>query len=88
MTAAPALYPDQIDGDGLVLRPWDEGLVRQLGAWSNRGFPYHAFDTGYLADPVRAKAALTRHRAPGPHRHFIACEGETAVGRISVNLRD
>ncbi len=88
MTAAPALYPDQIEGDGLVLRPWDENLVRQLGAWTSRGFPYHAFDTAYLADPVRARAALTRHRAPGPHRHFIACEGETAVGRISVNLRD
>lgn len=88
MTAAPALYPDQIEGDGLVLVPWNAELVAQMSAWQDRGFPYHAFDTSYLRDPARAQAALSRHRSPGPHRHFIACEGEIAVGRISVNLRD
>jgi RimJ/RimL family protein N-acetyltransferase len=88
MTAAPALYPEAIEGDGLLLRPWDEGLVAQMAAWNVRGFPYHAFDMDHLRDPVRARSALARHRAPGPHRHFVACEGETAVGRVSVNLRD
>ena len=88
MTAAPALYPDSILGDGIELRPWDEDLVAQMSQWSVRGFPYHAFDTDHLRDPVKARAALNRHRSPGPHRHFIACEGETAVGRVSVNLRD
>jgi RimJ/RimL family protein N-acetyltransferase len=88
VTAAPALYPEAIEGDGVLLRPWDEGLVAQMAAWTVRGFPYHAFDMDFLRDPARARSALARHRAPGPHRHFIACEGETAVGRVSVNLRD
>lgn len=88
MTAAPTLHPGRVEGDCLVLRPWDAGLVAQMAAWSERGFPYHAFDTGWLRDPVRAGAALARHTAPGPHRHFVACEGETAVGRISINLKD
>lgn len=77
-----------IEGYGLTLRPWDEDLVRQMAAWGERGFPYHAFDLGYLRDPARAASALAGTRENGPHRHFIACEGETAIGRVSVNLRD
>lgn len=77
-----------IEGYGLTLRPWDEGLVRQMAAWGERGFPYHAFDLGYLRDPMRAASMLAWARENGPHRHFVACEGETAVGRFSVNLRD
>ena len=83
-----ATYPAPIAGEGLELRPWDEDLLPQLAAWSERGFPYHAFDLGHLRDPMRARAELRRARAAGPHRHFVACEGETAVGRVSVNLRD
>jgi len=81
-------YPPAIEGEGLVLRPWDEELVAQMARWGERGFPYHAFDLGYLRDPEAARAALERARAPRPHRHFVACEGRTAVGRVSVNLED
>ncbi len=86
--ASTAPYPAAIAGDRLDLRPWDEDLLAQLAGWSERGFPYHAFDLGHLRDPMRARAELRRARAAGPHRHFVACEGETAVGRVSVNLRD
>ncbi len=85
---SPAPYPAAIAGDGLELRPWDAGLVAQLAHWGERGFPYHAFDLGHLRNPARARAELTRAREAGPHRHFIACEGDTAVGRVSVNLQD
>ncbi len=90
MTSAtrPAVYPEAIVGDGLELRPWSEELVAQLAQWGERGFPYHAFDLGHLRDPMRAQAELRRAREAGPHRHFIACEGEVAVGRVSVNLDD
>jgi RimJ/RimL family protein N-acetyltransferase len=81
-------YPREVVGNGLVLRPWDRGLVRQMGDWGQRGFPYHAFDLGYLRDPERAAATLAWTREPGPQRHFVAVEGETAVGRVAVNLRD
>lgn len=81
-------YPPAIAGEGLVLRPWDEELVAQMARWGERGFPYHAFDLGYLRDPEAARAALERAQAPRPHRHFVACEGRTAVGRVSVNLED
>ncbi len=83
-----APYPATIAGDGLELRPWDEGLLAQLAQWGERGFPFHAFDLGHLRDPVRAQAELRRAREAGPHRHFVACEGDTAVGRVSVNLHD
>lgn len=84
--AARSLAP--IEGFGLELRPWDAGLVRQMAAWGERGFPYHAFDMGHLRDPIRAEAALQFAREPGPHRHYVACENGIAVGRVSVNLRD
>ncbi len=77
-----------ITGEQLELRPWDEGLIGQMAFWGERGFPFHAFDLGYLKDPQRAKAMLAWATEDGPHRHFVACEGETAVGRVSVNLRD
>jgi len=85
---AGALYPERIPGPGLELRPWDEELVTKMARWGERGFPYHAFDLGYLRDPLRARAELRRAREPGPHRHFIAVENGEPVGRVSVNLRD
>lgn len=88
MVTQPSAHLALIRGNGLELRPWDATLVRQLAAWGERGFPYHAFDLGYLRDPRRASAALARMREEGPHRHFVACEEGTAVGRVSVNLRD
>ena len=84
----PASAPLAIPGEGLALRPWDEGLVAQMAGWSERGFPYHAFDLGHLRDPARARTELARARGDGPHRHFVACEDGAAVGRVSVNLRD
>lgn len=83
-----ATYPPLIEGDGLVLRPWDLDLIRQMAAWREHGFPYHAFDLSHLADPLQAAAALARTREEGRHRYFVACEGGTAVGRVSVNLQD
>jgi RimJ/RimL family protein N-acetyltransferase len=82
------IYPPVIEGHGLQLRPWDEALVRQMAAWSEHGFPYHAFDLAHLRNPRRASSALAFARENGPHRHFVACEDGTAVGRVSVNLRD
>lgn len=89
-TSAPAEipYPRRIEGQGLILRPWDEALVRQMATWGERGFPYHAFDLGQLRDPARAGAMLARMRGPGMHRNFVACEDGVAVGRVSVNLKD
>lgn len=83
-----ANYPPQIEGEGLVLRPWDAGLIRQMAAWQEHGFPYHAFDLSHLSNPLEATAALARTREEGRHRYFVACEGEAAVGRVSVNLQD
>lgn len=88
MTTAHALYPEMIQGEGLELRPWDEGLLAQVASWGERGFPYRSFDTGGLKDPERAAAMLVFTRQEGRHRHFVACEGGVAVGRISVNLED
>lgn len=88
VVSASSLYPDTLEGDGLVLRPWDESLVEQMAHWGERGFPYHAFDMGHLRDPLQAAKALVWAHEDGPHRHFIACDGGTAVGRVSVNLRD
>ena len=85
---AEAHYPATLEGHGLDLRPWDEDLVRQMGQWQEYGFPYHAFDLGFLRDPDRAARELEKHSTPDQHRHFVACEGREAVGRVSVNLRD
>jgi RimJ/RimL family protein N-acetyltransferase len=83
-----AKYPPPIAGEGLVLRPWDAGLIRQMAAWREHGFPYHAFDLAHLTDPGQAAAALARTHEEGRHRHFVACEGDMAIGRVSVNLQD
>lgn len=77
-----------IQGDGLVLRPWDQEALRQMATWGARGFPYNAFDMGYLRDPQRAAATLAWTNQERTHRHFVAGEGDAAVGRVSVNLRD
>lgn len=87
MTGEP-LYPGEILGDRLVLRPWDDTLIRQVASWSERGFPYQAFDMGRLNDPSEAARMLAFTHQPGPHRHFIAVEDGVAVGRLAVNLRD
>lgn len=87
MTQA-ASYPRAIEDEGLTLREWTPDLIRQMAAWSERGFPFHAFDLGHLRDPARAEKALAWAHEAGPHMHFVACEGETAVGRLSVNLQD
>jgi RimJ/RimL family protein N-acetyltransferase len=75
-------------GLGLELRPWDRGLVAQMAAWGEHGFPYSAFDLAHLADRQRAQATLERMRQRRPHLHFVACEDGVAVGRASVNLED
>lgn len=77
-----------MEGEGLELRAWDEGLLAQMADWGERGFPYAGFDLGYLRDPADARRALEFALARGPHRHFVACEGEVAVGRVSVNVED
>jgi ribosomal protein S18 acetylase RimI-like enzyme len=73
---------------GLVLRPWDRDLARQMGEWQCRGFPYHAFDMDHLKDIARAEATVVRMREDLQHRHFVATEGGVAVGRASANLKD
>ena len=88
MSTAERLHHDVIAGYGLELRPWDEELVRQASRWGERGFPFHAFDLGRLRDPRAASAWLARTREDGPHRFFVACEDDTAVGRVSVNMKD
>jgi RimJ/RimL family protein N-acetyltransferase len=85
---AKAEYPNEIPGPGLTLRPWDMDLASQMAEWSPRGFPYHAFDLSHLRDPVKQAAAVASCTEEGRHRHFVAVEAETAVGRVSVNLRD
>ncbi len=84
--AAPR-YPD-IDGEGLSLRPWDDGLAAQMAAWAVRGFPFHAFDLGHLVDPVKRASAVQTCREDTIHRHFVAVQDGIAVGRVSVNSRD
>lgn len=88
MTSSSALRQAVVAGYGLELRPWDDDLARGMAAWQAYGFPYHAFDLGVLADPVRARAEVERRRAGGQHRHFVACEERVPVGRVSVNMQD
>ena len=80
--------PRKITGEGITLLPWDEELMRQMAAWREHGFPYHAFDLSHLSDPAQAAAMLARTREEGRQRYFVACEGDRAVGRVAVNLRD
>jgi len=77
-----------VSGFGLELRQWDESLVRQMADWGVRGFPYQAFDLNHLRDRKRASVALAGVRNNTQHRHFVACEGGVAVGRVSLNLKD
>ena len=77
-----------IEGHGLVLRGWDDDLLPQLARWGQRGFPYHAFDLGFLNEPAPRSAALLRYRDLTNHRHYVACEDGRPVGRLSVNLND
>lgn len=87
MTAVPS-RPREIAGYGLVLRPWDDGMVRQMARWGEHGFPYHAFDLGFLRERFRAEMTLRKMRETDPHHHFVACVDGRAVGRVSVNMRD
>jgi RimJ/RimL family protein N-acetyltransferase len=75
-------------GLGLELRHWDRDLVDQMAAWGSHGFPYSAFDLGYLSDRNRARTTLDRMRQRSPHLHAVACEDGLAVGRVSVNYED
>ena len=77
-----------VEGMGLELRPWDKPLVEQMAAWGEHGFPYGAFDLGYLNDRRRAATTLDRMRQRRPHLHVVACEDGVAVGRASVNRDD
>ncbi len=83
----PAAVPI-LEGEGLLLRPWDADLIARMARWGEYGFPYHAFDLGYLRDPARATAELRERTAPGRHRHYVAVEAGEPVGRCSVNLED
>ncbi len=77
-----------IAGEGLVLRSWDDELLRAMAHWGERGFPYGAFDMGFLRDPARFAEFKTRLRDDGRHVHFAAIEENQPVGRVSVNLED
>ena len=81
-------YPAELSGHGLELRPWSKELIAQMASWGERGFPYQAFDLGYLRDPARAAAALSWAKEETRHRHFVAVENGVAIGRCSVNLED
>ncbi len=80
--------PADLSGHGLELRPWSAELVAQMATWGERGFPYQAFDLGYLRDKARAAATLEWSVAEARHRHFVAVENGIAIGRCSVNLED
>ncbi len=84
----PAPAQPLVSGYGLELRAWDDDLLPCMARWGHRGFPYHAFDLGYLDDPGRRVAALNRYRDLAQHRHYVACENGLPVGRVSVNLKD
>lgn len=79
---------ETIPGNGLVLRPWDEATLRAMAAWGERGSPFSAFDMGFLRDPARLAEFTARIESDDRHLHFAAWEGESVVGRVSVNLRD
>jgi RimJ/RimL family protein N-acetyltransferase len=88
MAAEPAERRDEVPGDGLVLRPWDEDALLAMAEWGERGFPYNAFDMGFLREPRRLEALLSWVRDEKSHLHFAAWEGGRVVGRVSVNLVD
>ena len=77
-----------VKGEGLELCIWDSQLLEQLASWGERGFPYGAFDLGYLRNRKEAEEALNFALNGTKHLHFIACEDSVAAGRVSVNLED
>ena len=77
-----------IPGEGLVLRLWNDDLLRAMAHWGERGFPYHAFDMGFLRDPARFAEFTSQLRNDARHIHFAAIESGTPVGRVSVNFQD
>lgn len=80
--------PARLSGHGLILRPWDEALAREMAGWGAHGFPYHAFDLTYLRDRFRAQLMLRKMLETSPHLHFVATEDGRAVARASVNPDD
>ncbi|MBI2302420.1 MAG: alpha-galactosidase [Armatimonadetes bacterium] len=54
-----------------------EELMRQMAAWREHGFPYHAFDLSHLADPQQASAP----RPPPGERADTARRAGAATGR-------
>ena len=68
-----------IKGEGLELCVWDSQLLEQLASWGERGFPYGAFDLGYLRNRKEAEEALNFALNGTKHLHFIACEDSVAV---------
>ena len=80
--------PGGIEGEGLTLVPWNGELLRGMANWRERGFPYGAFDMGFLRDPARFAEFSARVRNDTRHVHFAAVEGDAPVGRVSVNLQD
>jgi RimJ/RimL family protein N-acetyltransferase len=63
-------------------------MVAKVAQWRQYGFPYNAFDLGFLRDRQRARTFLATRREMSTHRHFVACEDGEPVGRVSVNMRD
>src|SRR5947209_913751 len=88
MVAGERLYPDPLEGHGLVVQRWDEASIAAASQWGQRGFPYQGFNLGFLSHPGRASLLLQSSPSPGPHRHFVALEQGQPVGRVSVNLED
>ncbi len=87
VTATASTTPT-LEGEGLELRPWDEGLALQMAQWGERGFPYAGFNLGYLKNAVSRAETLAFVHAQDQHRHFVGCREGIAVGRVSVNVED
>jgi len=77
-----------IPGEGLTLVRWNDELLRVMANWSERGFPYHAFDLGFLRDPARFAEFTLRASNDTRHLHFAAIEAGEPIGRVSINLED
>ena len=83
-----AAEPGTIPGEGLVLQPWNDDILHAMASWGERGFPYNAFDMGFLRDPDRFAEFTASLRNDARHLHFAAIEAGEPVGRVSVNLED
>ncbi len=77
-----------IMGHGLQVRLWDGDLLLQMSAWGERGFPFSAFDMGFLKEPARMAEFTGWLGRDNRHLHLAAIEADRAVGRVSVNFRD